>query len=87
MSSILDFRGLYSSAAYYLQTWSRHQYNNNKEKVNANWIIINNHPIQYTIRTYIKTIEHNINLHRIKFGLVGVMVCNATFKNISVISW
>jgi hypothetical protein len=35
----------------------------------------------------IKTIEHNINLHRFKFGLVGAMVFNATFNNISVISW
>ena len=55
-----------------------------KKKGNASLILINNHPIQYPIRTYkrmkyctckqvdIQTIEYNINLHRSKFDLVGV---------------
>ena len=33
-----------------------------------------------------KTNEHNINLHRFKFGLVGFMVFSTTFNNMSVIS-
>ena len=57
------------------------------KKGNANLILINNHPIQYTIRTHkhMKYCTYTISIY-IDLSLIW-LVFNATFNNISVISW